>query len=188
MLLVQLSNFDKNKYALARTEDTDPILQDYIDTYEKKFIYDLLGVELGNIVIDELENETGSGSDGLDTRIENVIRPFVVQDATGHFRDWDSNQPRIFQSLGMADMLTAFIYFMYVFETQLQHTQSGVALYMGESAKVLSPREAVRLAERKWNSALNTVDAIQYRCKFELPDVYPEFKGISIDPQNNSIF
>lgn len=187
MILVTLDSF-KGKFALARTGDTDPVLQSYIDTYEEKYICDVLGVDLGKLLIAEIQFETGSGSDGLDTRFSEIVNPFIIQDATGQFKDWKSQQARIFQSLGMVDMLTAFIYFHYVHETQVTHGQSGVALYMGESAQVLKPRESIRLAERKWNKAIATVDAIQYWCKFYKPEIYPEFKGVSIDPQNNSIF
>lgn len=186
-ILVTLNSF-KGVYALARTTDTDDVLQDYIDTWEAKYIYDLFGVELGKIIIDELQFETGSGSDGLDSRIEFIIRPFVQQDTTNQFIDWETQQQRIFQSLGLEKLLTALIYFHYVHETQVQHGQSGVALYQGESAKVLKPREAIRLAERKWNAALGSVDAIQFYCKFFKQDIYPEFKGVEIPVQNNSIF
>ncbi len=187
MILLTLDSF-KGKYALARTTDTDEVLQSYIDTWEEKYIFDLLGVDLGKLLIAEIQFGGGSGSDGLDSRFEDLLAPFTVQDTTGQFIDWGSNQWRIFRSLGMVDFLTAMVYFNYVHETQVQHGQSGVALYMGETARVLSPREAVRLAERKWNTALGTVDAIQYFCKFLHPTIYPEFKGVEIAPQNNSIF
>lgn len=187
MILLTLDSF-KGKYALARTEDTDLVLQSYIDTWEAKYIYDVLGVDLGKLLIEEIQFGGGSGSDGLDSRFEDILAPFTVQDTTGQFIEWDSKQWRIFRSLGMVDMLTAFVYFHYVHETQVQHGQSGVALYMGETAQVLKPREAIRLAERKWNAAIGTVDAIQYFCKFLHPTIYPEFKGVAIAVQNNSIF
>jgi hypothetical protein len=187
MILVTLDSFI-GKYALARTDDTDPTLQTYIDTYEKSYILRLLGVELGKIVIDELVNHTGSGSDGLDPRIEAIVNAFEEQDSTGAFIDWNTGQQQIFQSLGLKDLLTALIFFHYVHEEQVQHGQSGVAIYIGETLSVLKPREAIRLAERKWNSALKSVDAIQWYCKFFKPDEYPEFKGLEIRSQNNSTF
>lgn len=186
MILVTVNDF-KGKFALARTTDTDIVLLDYINTYEEKYIYDLLGVELGKLLIAEIQFETGSGSDGLDTRFEDIVRPFAVQDATSQFVDWYTQQARIFKSMGLKQMLIGLIYFHYVHETQVQHTQGGVALYMAESGAILSPRTAIRLAERKWNAQQDTIDAIQYRCKYEKPLVYPEFKGVEIPTQNNSM-
>lgn len=181
MILVTLDSF-VGKYVLARTNSTDPELQDFIDTYEKKYIYQLLGVELGQLLIDEL-TAYNSGSDPVEARFQVLLDPFTLQSSSC----FPFHTGKIYESLGLKDMLTAFIYYHYVKETHQKHSQSGVEQDDAETAKIVNNRTAARFAERKWNAALDTVDAIQWRCKFYEPTVYPEYKGLKFSPQYGSL-
>lgn len=181
MILVQKDDF-VGKYVLARTNATDPELQSFIDTYEKKYILKLLGVELGQLLIDEL-TAYNSGSDPIEQRFQNLLDPFDLQ-SSSCFPYWNS---KIFSSLGLKDMLVAFIYYHYVKETHQKHSQSGVIQDDAETAKVVNNRTASRMAEKKWNAALDTVDAIQWRCRIHEPSVYPEYKGLKFSPQYGSM-
>ena len=53
MILLQPSDF-KGKYLIPLSNQDTPILNGYIDDYEKTYLYQLLGVELSNLFIDNL--------------------------------------------------------------------------------------------------------------------------------------
>lgn len=156
-------------YGLATDINLAPRIQAYIDRYEKTYIRQLLGVELGNLFIADLANPT------QDPRFVVIEDPFDEQDANC------CNTIRA--SRGIKDMLLAFIYYHYIFGSQLSNTQTGVNLSQNETSQTLTPRNAAREAEKKWNELLATVEAIQWYCRDFKPEDYPEYLGIRISPR-----
>lgn len=156
-------------YGLATDIQLAPRIQAYIDRWEKYYIRRLLGVELGNLFIADLANAT------QDPRFVVIEDAFDEQDET-----WCN---KIRSSRGMKDMLTAMIYYHFVFDGQLSNTQTGVNLPQNETSQTLSPRAAAREAEKKWNELLDTVEAIQWYCRDFKPEDYPEYLGLLFEPR-----
>lgn len=174
MILVQRTDFT-GQFALVKTAKTNPDIDAYIEQYEKKYILQLLGVELGKLFIADVQ--AVSTSDPIETRFQALIDEFDEQDDLG----------RVYSSKGIKQMLVAFIYYHYIIEDQVKVSTSGTVKDDAETAKVLNPRQAARMAEKRWNAALDTAEAIQYLCAFKSPEDYPEFKGTIIPPQYSSV-
>lgn len=174
------------KYTIPDSPGAAIILQSIIDEWERKTIVKLLGVELGKLLI--AYKEAQPNSDPPVVRYDDLIALFDLQPE--HFGFFCYKE--IYSSLGIEDFLTAVIYFHYVSETQIKNSQSGVTVVDVETAKVLSPREAQRFAESKWNKALETSDAIQWFCRWKKDEttgdcIYPEYAGIKFQPQYSSV-
>jgi hypothetical protein len=171
-LLVTVADFT-GYYILNFNTANTPIIQDYIDRYEKQYILDLLGVELGLLFIADLANVS------QDVRFTVLQEPF---DLTHNEEDQSSR--------GMVDYLTAMILYEYVSSRQAKPTDNGIARDINEAQTIVSPTDAARYAANKFNEAIDTVEAIRWYCKVYAPAtypstperLYPEFNGKVIEP------
>lgn len=148
------------------TQDT---LQAYIDKYVPYYIRQLLGVELGNAII----NYSGSGNSDYDY----IINAFSYQS--------DLNFELILESFGIKEFLLAAVFYEYS-HNALVNTQMGVINPNAETAVSASPFKTMRYAENKWNNALDTAYAIQQYCLL-FPDKYPTFRGQAITVKYSNI-
>lgn len=169
LAISDFSGFHILNQSTART----PILQAMIDRYEAHYIKQLLGAELGNLFI---ANKAEPSQDA---------RFVVIQDAF----DYTHNQ-KDYSSRGMKDYLLAAVLYEYVTNMQVRPTDNGIAKSVDEAETIVTPQQARRYAERKWNEALDTVEAIQWYCKTYAdtlhpsdPDMqYPEYLGKELEP------
>jgi hypothetical protein len=164
-IIVTTSDFDNGFYGIALNNETTALLQSYIDRYEATYIRKLFGVTMGNDFIADKSNPT-----------QDPI--YVVLEDAFQEEYYGCN----YESLGMADLLTALIFYHYVSDNQSTITQSGVARKLVETANVTSPQDAYRYAEKKWNEAISTWDAIQLFINENESD-YPDFNGEKINPK-----
>lgn len=160
---------------LAKSINLTPVIQAYINHFEKKYIMQIFGVELGKLLIADL-----SAGVPATQRFKDVVNPFDQQVPLG---TWCGCEGNIYSSLGLKDVLASFVYYHYTIKTQLGSTQGGMADSMVDTAKMATARGTARNAEKTFNDALDSVDAIQWFCKFNSPDVYPEYAGVYIAPQ-----
>ena len=170
--IVQPSDFT-GFYKLAQTNNTTDELQAFIKKWEKHYMYQIYGQELADLIIADI----GTGHAPVTQRFIDVFNPFHLQDGYRRIQD----------SQGLKEALIAFIFYHYVFDTQSNHSQSGVITNLSEDSTVAGMHNAVRYAERRFNNALDTVDAIQWFCKFKHTDVYPEYMGLKIRSVFNGI-
>ncbi len=157
-------------YSIAQTAEKTALLQEYIDRYEESFIKKILGAELGQHFIDDIRGEDSDSGD-IEERFQVLLDPFI-------------KQPRqeIHESKGMKSILSGLIFYHYIADTQIKHTQSGVVLSDVETAKAVSPENAARLGEQKWNDSVVSIRAIQWWCGHEDRKNYCEFKGTYFKP------
>lgn len=168
MILLQKSDFN-TFFKLAQTTATDPVLQAYIDRYEKKYILELLGVTYGTAWITAIAG-TPSAADLA------VKNEFYEQDDDG----------TIYHSRGIKDFVAAAVYYHYVFDTDHLHSQSGVTHPQAETSYVVDFANQARAAEQKWNTdALDTAEAIKWYC--EDNDDYPTFEGKAFKPRFSAL-
>lgn len=171
MILLDLDYFN-TLFSLAQSNATDPTIQAYIDKYEASYIKRILGVSLGEKFITDVKGEDVD-SDEIEARFQILIDGFVKQNSCGS----------IYENAGMKALLASLIYYHYVTETQVRHTQSGVTLNQAEVSTILTPENATRQAETKWNQALCSIEAIQWWCGTEDEATYPEYDGIYFRPR-----
>jgi hypothetical protein len=166
---------------LAQSNNITPVLQKFIDRYEKKAILDILGVKLGTLFIADLVN-------GVSTtpKYDVINKPFDVQrDPTVPSLTLPTDF--IYSSLGMKDILASFVYYHYVVKTQVISGQAGMIKQNADAANVVTVRGAARMAENAYNDALDSVEAIQWYCKSYAPADYPEYNGRCIEPEYASM-
>jgi len=167
MILLQLSDF-KAQYSIPDRGGiyTSPNLQSYIDGFEKQYLNQLLGVDLSNKIIAYLPNRNTTPNPDYNY----IIDPFQFQESGG-----GCCGNCIHDSKGMKAFLVAGIYYEYINDS-LKYTQIGASQPQSETSDAISPYRDIRLAERKWNKILDTIEAIQWYC-WNNSDKYPTFAG-----------
>jgi hypothetical protein len=154
--LVDLDDFSSGKYELHRGMYTDINLQDYLDRYEKKYLIDLLGSDLYDIVSAELPIPT---------------TPLIIDIVDEFHFDHNFN---IVVSEGMKEMIRGFIYYEWVKDLTNQMTINGNVVPTSENSS--NPTTLYNTMFNRFNEAVKTYNAIQYRIILNRGD-YPEFNG-----------
>lgn len=165
-ILLSIDDFT-GYHTLALNDSDETLLQAYITRDEKLAIVELLGVELGEAFI------AGIGAGSPDAKWTAIRDEFYEHDT-------DCNRMR--HSRGIKEWLKAYVYYQFVFKTHDRHTQHGVAIGQSETSYVVTASNAARNAERRWNEALDTVEAIQWYVQENEDDYDEEYKGITIEP------
>lgn len=148
-------------------------VQDCINKHEKAFIYNLLGVVLGDLII--AYNQAGQTPTNI--HYDKIIGAFASDLSTG----WGT-----VYSQGITEYLKACIFYEYN-KNGLVLSQAGVVNPATETAQKTTPAEALRFAEAKFNLILDTVEAIRYYI-FENKDAFPDFNGQAIRVKASNIF
>ena len=80
------------------------------------------------------------------------------------------------------------MFYCYVSETQMTHSQSGVNVSQSENATVNSVANAFRYGESKWNNnGLSTWWAIRWYC-LDNGTIYPDYAGIQESTRYTGLF
>lgn len=153
-----------SRFAISQNKYTTPQLQDFIDHYEEKYLKDLLGTELYNLLIADLDPITGEPQT---QRFIDIWEPF----------DLDTNychQHIRLESEGIPEMLKNFNFFEYARKQGHQNTIVGTVRAAGENSSPI-PNQNTYMDEL-YNTGVMSYLAIAYLVKSE-PDIYPEYKG-----------
>lgn len=153
MSLVAFMDF-VGKYELSINEENEPKIQFYIDRLENLLLNELFGVDLFTL---------WDGS--LNPIYTTLTAPFMFQDDCG----------KVWESKGVIDMLTGFIYWEYSKDAYTQQTIDGAQKNNGENS--LNSSFVMANLQGRFADALNSYEAIQAYIK-KGSDVYPEFKGV----------
>jgi hypothetical protein len=173
MILIQPSDF-VGDFDVAKFPNRDTVLQAVIDKWERFYIMRILGVALGKLYIADLALPSQSPR-------------FVVLTDAFDEQQVDDLCSKIYHSDGFKKTLLGMVYYQYVIDFQLKQTQSGVVKTQTDTAGVMGVRATARVAEKKFNLALESVDAIQWMCYYKEAATYPEFLGERIAPLYNSV-
>ncbi len=183
-ILVKTTDFT-GLYYIAQTTYTTPILQAYIDEFEKTYIRKLLGLTLGDLFIATVVNNVPVGA-----RYLAIYNPLAIQVngiETGVYlngQNWVSG--RIYESRGMKEILKGIIYCLYVQGTQSHHSQSGVAKATADVSAVMTGENAARMGEIRHNGIISDWEAVQYYIQQNIA-TYPEFEGLQLQPKYSAI-
>ena len=91
-LVITDYDFDEGKYVINDNDITRQDLKEYINDYERKFIYQLLGIELGDLFIADLNQDAKIPTT---PRFSKIFSPLYFK----------SSCNRIINSKGMIDVL-----------------------------------------------------------------------------------
>lgn len=157
--ILQTTDFT-GKYAISQNNFNTTDLQAFIDKYESKYVYDLLGVELGNLLLNDIVAST-------------FLPPATVIYAT-IFNVLSQDEPLV-RSNGIKEMLLGFVYFEFVRTQTVQNTLTGNVLNQNEVADVVDWSSTG--VYYNYNEAITTYRGIQCYVLDNLT-VYPTFKGL----------
>lgn len=153
---------------LALSSDTVPVLQAFIDLHEKKYLLWLLSENLGNLFIANLV--TGVPPAG---RFKDLFDAFDKQDNGNNLNEMNYYRGgKIMRhSDGIKQLLLNCVFYHFIFDTEQQHSQTGVTSNIVDTATKGDP---YRYAERRFNTALDSWESIKW---FILQNfaTYPEY-------------
>lgn len=171
--MILLTTDDFNLFqSIAQSSNNAALLQEYIDRYEESYIKRILGVTLGQLFIDDVKG-LDSDSSAIEARFQILIDGFIKQDSCD----------RVLETKGMKDILASLVFYEYVSSTQIKHAQAGVITNQAEVSNIGSPEDATRFGEIKWNTALSSIEAVQWWCGTEDEANYPEYNGTLFQPK-----
>jgi hypothetical protein len=157
---------------LAQSINTTPVLQAYIDLYEKRYLMWLLGETLGNLFIADLVNGV--------PQTQRFIDLFNSFDKQNTFDNWNfcwdydcnyQNRKGMRHSDGIKQILLNCVFYHYVTDTDAQHTQSSVQQSQSDTSK---NADAWRFGERRFNTGLDSWEDIRWFILIN-KTIYPEY-------------
>lgn len=155
----------KARYQVAKDAYSKQTLQTYINELETTYIHELLGVELGDLFLADLdingEPQTG--------RFITIFEPLAIQDDCG----------KIHSSYGIKDYLLGRIYFDYVRNTNTYNSQIGNKSAIGENSEIAG--NLIHDLCQRYNKGIDNAKAIQWYCCEHDSETYPEYKGVKLD-------
>jgi len=118
-LIVQTTDFT-GRYEIAQNTYNTAVLQSFIETYEEKYLIELLGVDLFNLFKADVTNYAPQTAPY--TTIFNSIR-----------QDWNGC---ILESSGIKNMMLGFIYFEFCRSNPVKNTISGFSTNNVENSAI----------------------------------------------------
>ena len=158
--IVQLTDF-KGKYAITKNSFSAIGLQSFIDNYELKYLYDLLGVTLGGLLYDDITTPFTAPNT---TIYQTIFSPLNYDDSNLQIR-----------SNGIKEMLVGFIYFEYTRTQAVQNTITGNVQAQNEVSQIVEFGNSPIYFN--YNEAVKTYRSIQIYINDNLT-VYPDFNGV----------
>jgi hypothetical protein len=155
--IVQTTDFI-GKYTITQSSNTITILQAFIEKYEKIYLYDLLGVALGNLLLADISTPFTVPST---LKYSNIFNP-ISQDTP------------LIRTNGIKEMLVGFIYFEYCKQSTVKHTITGYVIGDNEVSNQVDINSTPIYGN--YNEAVNTFKCIQCYINANSSD-YIDFKG-----------
>lgn len=156
----QISDY-VNKFQITTNGLDAARLTSYIERYEESYLVDMLGVELFDLFIADIQ--------GVPTAPYIFINEaFNVQLSCG----------TILKSRGVFDMLLGFVYFNYQRDAKTKESINSTVKIKGQNSERANSFNAGIFS--RFNDSIDTYKAIQ-RYVLEHSDVYPTFKGLEKD-------
>ena len=125
MIILQITDFEVGKFAVHRGMYSTPDFQSYIDKYEKRYILELLGANLGNEFIDDVQ--AGGGGIPTEQRFVDILEPI----------EFDYGMELIVSD-GIKEMLKGFVYYEYLKDQVTQATANGLLTQKSENSESVS--------------------------------------------------
>lgn len=160
MAIVLNSDFI-GKYELTLSDFTEPLIDAYIEKYEKHYLMKMLGKELYDLFIADLSS--GLPQSPIYTAIfeELVITSFCNGELVSN---------------GIKEMLIGFIYYHYTLDSDQLQTSVGTVKTVSENSE---NRRLTALSSSRFNDNVDSYRAIQYYIQENSSD-YPTFNGSEI--------
>jgi hypothetical protein len=147
------------KYSISQNSFDVIKLQAFIDKYEKKYLYDLLGVTLGDLLYTDIVGVTF------------LPPPTVIYATIFNPLNSDTNNIR---SNGIKEMLLGFIYWEYCIQNLIKNTPTGFVVAANEVSNAIDWNSTPIYSN--YNESVETYRDIQIYVYNNSID-YPDYKG-----------
>ena len=166
------ADFNSGKYKIAQDNFSQATLTAYITKFEKRYLQDLMGIELYNLFAADLVANVPQTQ-----RFEDIYNEFAEDDdgLVSGLSGMASSGNKIVRSEGIKEMLKGFIFFEYNRDLPVKNTMTGNVQEDNENSKVLTSLKAG--ITEKYNEAIATYKAIQWKLEDESA-TYPEYNGV----------
>lgn len=162
ILNITPSNFENGLICISTNVHTESELQTYIDEFEVVFLKDMLGCELYDLFVADLDNGVPVAQIYKD-----IFNPFCI----------DKNNCGVQRvSEGIIKMIEKFIYWEYTRDQKVKNTTSGNVVNDNESSRETHFPES-RIYST-YNQGIKSYCAIQWFICENLSD-YPKFNGLT---------
>lgn len=186
MALITASDFT-GIYKISQQSFTTVELAAYINQMESAYLVELFGAELYALFIADLASgvpqsarflaiynafvESSSQGDSLPFYVGSPFNPY--------FPDGEPEKaPKNYQSFGIKDMLTGFIYFDFQNGEMMKASPTGLSVPENDVSKRGSAASFSNRLSMAYNRAVDSYNAIYWYCKSsDYKDDYPEFDG-----------
>ena len=171
MAFLTFTDFNSGKYKIAQDNFSQATLTAYITKFEKRYLQDLMGIELYNLFVADLVSNVPQTQ-----RFEDIYNEFAEDDdgLVSGLSGMASTGNKIVRSEGIKEMLKGFIFFEYNRDLPVKNTMTGNVQEDNENSKVLTSLKAG--ITEKYNEAIATYKAIQWKLEDESA-TYPEYNG-----------
>lgn len=159
--IITIVDFEKGLLKIPTSTYQENDLQAYIDRYEKKYLIDLLGINLYDLFISDLIGGFPTSPEFL-----KIFLPITEE----------VNGCDIF-SEGMKPTIAGLIYFHYVRDNITRLTTGGAKRTTSDNSENIQALSAN--IGMRWNESVESYRAIQRYIYENLSD-YPTFKGVRI--------
>lgn len=153
------------KYSITQNGFTTPKLQAFIDNFEKVYLYDMLGVTLGDLLYNDIAS--GTFLPPVTAIYADLFNP--IYENTGYYRD-------LWRSAGIKDMITGFIYWEFVRDQSVINTITGPVNQQNEVSNRVDWNTTS--IYDNYNSSVRSYCVIQNYCWTNIGD-YPDYAGIT---------
>lgn len=150
-------------HKLAGSKENDELLQVWIDKYEKKAVYLLFGVKLGDLILANLTGTPPSPANATYKKVWDTLH------------EEGTNEEQLVSD-GVLEIMKSYVFWHYIAETAARHTQGGVTLTESDTARIMN---AARFAESRWNAMLTSWENIHEYMDQNIGN-YPDW--VYVDP------
>ena len=151
-------------------------LEGYIERYEKKYINQLLGVELANLFIADLVDQVPV--DPIYLAIYNPIEKDLTTSQGVYYSGLCGCQNRQIYTNGMKSMIMGFIFFQFMRDQPFSRENTGVSRKIAENSENSSFYQWG--IDEHYNESVRDYQQTQYYILLEKKDnsIYLEFNGV----------
>ena len=158
--ILKISDFESGKYDISLNQYTEEDFEKYIDDYEKRYLEDLLGVDLANRLLSDIDPQTGLP---VTPELLFIFEPF----------SYDYNHC-IVRSQGIRHILSGFIWSEYVKDQNVKNTISGSVRQINEVSQGVSHWSAQY--QERYNLSVRNYWNVQFYIIHNKKD-YQDFNG-----------
>lgn len=165
--ILTLQDFEEGHYRIPTGVNQEEDLQEVIDITEAKYLPELLGVELADLLKADLVAGYPQSP-----RFVAIFDPFSFQETDCY------GKKQIYQSLGMRDLLKGIVYFLYARDTMTRLTDNGAKITRSENSE--TPSNQKHDSYSRYNRSVDYWRAIQRKIEKD-EATYPEYDGLEIE-------